>query len=120
MLCRPPSHHSTVPPTHSPEKVTFPHELPPVEPPVVPPVLPLDEPPHVASPQMLCTSPTHCASHFVLQQYESLAQICFTHGSQVDVSFVPAVQMAWPQVPPVEPPEVDPPVLPPVEPPEVP
>jgi hypothetical protein len=44
-------------------------------------------------PQIDPTSPTHCESHWLLQQYESAAQIFATQGSQVLVSFVPVAQV---------------------------
>jgi hypothetical protein len=64
-------------------------------------VPPLDDellvPPHVL-PQMLATSPTHCASQPVVQQYESWAQMACAHGSQLDVSLPPEAQISWLQV----------------------
>ena len=40
-------------------------------------------------PQTDATSRTQVESHFVLQQYESASQICWTHGSHDVGSFVP-------------------------------
>jgi hypothetical protein len=51
-------------------------------------------PPEHDTPQTDPTSPTQVASHLVLQQYESCAQTWVTHGSHVDLSLAPAVQMA--------------------------
>ena len=53
-------------------------------------------------PQTEETSPTHCASHWVEQQYASLAHTIIAHGSQLAVSLPPGVQMACAQPPPDE------------------
>ena len=87
--------------------------LPPDEPPLLLPEPP--PPPAQLWPQIEPTSPTQIASHFVLQQYESAAQIWVTQGSHVATSLVPAVQSAWAHVlppPPLLPPEDDPELLP--------
>lgn len=49
------------------------------------------------------TSATHVESQLFEQQYESFAQTCVAHGSQLLVSFVPALQIAWLHVPPPPP-----------------
>jgi hypothetical protein len=48
-------------------------------------------------PQTLETSPTQMLSQLVLQQYESTAQICVTHGSQPLWSAAPVEHLLWAQ-----------------------
>jgi hypothetical protein len=52
--------------------------------------------------QGLWASMTHCESHMVLQQYESMAQTEATHAEHDDWSAPPEAQGAWAQVPPDE------------------
>ena len=51
---------------------------------------------------MLATSPTHCESHLVEQQYESAAQIFVAQLLHEEVSLVPAEQTACAQLDPPE------------------
>ncbi len=61
-------------------------ELPPEPPPLLLP------PPPQVSPQIEPTSLTHCASHFVVQQYESWLQMSVAQVLQLETSLVPAEQ----------------------------
>jgi hypothetical protein len=56
-------------------------------------------PPH-DWPQIDATSPTHCESHAVVQQYESCAQMLPAQVSQLEVSFEPVEQIGCEQVEP--------------------
>jgi hypothetical protein len=59
-------------------------------------------PPVHEMPQSAGTSPTHCASHELLQHHESCAQTSVAHVSHPDASAAPDVQTECAHVPPVE------------------
>jgi hypothetical protein len=55
---------------------------------------------HVDWPHTDATSPTHWLLHDVVQQYESVVQICAAHGSQLELSLPPFVHRLCAHVPP--------------------
>ncbi len=71
-------------------------------------------------PQTELTSPTHCASQLVLQQYASAAHTLPAQGSQLEVSALPVEQIGWAQVLPPEHCPVEPQVCPEGQVPQVP
>ncbi len=88
---------------------------PPLPPAPVPPVplppVPVEPPVPVQDRwQTEATSPTHCESHEVLQQYESAAQMLVTQALQPETSLLPVTQMSCAQVAPDPPVPSAPPV----------